>query len=101
MNKNTLRGIKLAYLAEVHLSKVNKTKMTVDNFDQKKTNFLVEIEATLVEIEATVKMEDILPEMVFNWAQTRIHLVSRSSWTMEKQGAKYVECVGMMDCLNS
>ena len=67
-----------------------KTKMTVDNFNQEKTNFLVEM-------EVTVKMEDILPEMVFNWAQTRIHPVPRSSWTMEKKGAKCVECVGMTD----
>ena len=36
-----------------------KSKMTVENFDQVKTNFLAEI-------EATVKMEEIPPEMGFN-----------------------------------
>ena len=52
--------------------------MTMENLDQVKTNFLAEI-------EATVKMEEIPPEMVFNWDQTGIHLVPTSSWTMRSR----------------
>ena len=67
-----------------------KNKMTVENFDPVKADFLAEI-------EAAVKMEEIPPEMVFNWDQTGIHLVPASSWTMEKQGAECLEGAGLTD----
>ena len=62
--------------------------MTVENFDQVKTNFLAEF-------ETTVKREEIPPEMAFNWNQTGVHLAPTSSWTVEKQGAKHVEVAEM------
>ena len=40
-------------------------------------------------------MEDIPPELVFNWDQTGISIVPGSSWTMEAKGSKRVEIVGI------
>ena len=42
-------------------------------------------------------MEDVPPELVFNWDQTGISIVPGSSWTMEKKGSKRVEIVGISD----
>lgn len=67
-----------------------KSRATVENFDQVKADFLAEI-ASIVE------MEEIPPEMIFNWDQTGIHLVPVASWTMERQGAKHVEVAGITD----
>ncbi len=36
-------------------------------------------------------MEDIPPELVFNWDQTGISIVPGSSWTVELKGSKSVE----------
>ena len=44
-------------------------KMMVDNFDWIKEQFLLDI-------QTAVKMEDILPELVFNWDQTGISIVT-------------------------
>ena len=35
-----------------------------------------------------ITMEDIPPDLVFNWDQTGIHLVPASTWTMDKEGSK-------------
>ncbi len=42
-------------------------------------------------------MEDIPPELIFNWDQTGISLVPGSSWTMELKGSKRVEIAGSGD----
>lgn len=52
-------------------------KMTVANFEAVKEQFLFEV-------KAVVEMEEIPPELVFNWDQTAISIVPGSSWTMEK-----------------
>ena len=39
-------------------------------------------------------MEEIPPELIINWDQTDINLVTSSSWTMEQQGSQRVEMVG-------
>ena len=67
-----------------------KCKATVENFDQVKADFLAEV-------ASTVQMEEIPPELIFNWDQTGIHLVPVASWTMERQGAKHVEVAGITD----
>ena len=46
---------------------------------------------------ATVQMEDIPPELVLNWNQTRIKLVPSTSWTMNEQRARRVKLVGLND----
>ena len=42
-------------------------------------------------------MEDIPSELVINWDQTGISIVSGSSWTMAPSGSRRVEIVGMGD----
>ena len=38
-------------------------------------------EQFILDIRAVVEMEDIPPELVFNWDQTGISIVPGSSWT--------------------
>ena len=68
----------------------SKGKHTMTNFTQLKQSFLDDV------VEA-VTMEDIPAELILNWDQTGIKLVPCSSWTMEKQGEKRVEMVGVND----
>lgn len=42
-------------------------------------------------------MEEIPPELVFNWDHTGITIVSGSSWTMDLKGSQIVEIVGFSD----
>ena len=65
-------------------------KITVNNFDGIKEQFLLDI-------QTAVEMEDIPPELVFDWDQTGISIVPGSSWTMELKGAKRVEIAGISD----
>ena len=44
-----------------------------------------------------IEMEEIPEDLVMNWDQTGIHNVPVSSYTMEKEGAKRVELVGIDD----
>ena len=55
-------------------------KMTVENFDTKKQQFLFDI-------TTVVEMVEIPPQVVFNWDQTAISIVLRSSRTMELKGS--------------
>ena len=48
-------------------------------------------------IKATLEMEEILLKLILNWDQTDIKLVSLTGWTMEEQGARRVELVGLYD----
>ena len=42
-------------------------------------------------------MEEIPPELILNWDQTGIKIVPSSGWTMDQQGVKRVEVIGMND----
>ena len=42
-------------------------------------------------------MEDIPPKLVLNWDQTGLKSIPSSTWTMERQGAKQAEMVGVND----
>lgn len=44
-----------------------------------------------------MEIEDVPPELIFNWDQTGISIVPRSSWAMEVKGSKRVEIMGMDD----
>ena len=59
--------------------------------------FAVEKRKFLNEVLLTVEQEEIPPELIINWDQTGIHLVSLSSWTMEEKGVKRVEVIGESD----
>jgi len=42
-------------------------------------------------------MEDIPPQLILNWDQTGIKIVPSSSYTLEQEGARRVEVVGLTD----
>ena len=67
-----------------------KSKYLLQNFNEKKREFLNDV-------ATTVEMEEIPPQLIFNWDQTGIKLVPSASWTMNEQGAKRVELVGISD----
>ena len=62
----------------------SKSKFTLSNFAELKKSFLEDV-------VATVAMEEIPPELILNWDQTGIKIVSSSGWTMDQQGVKRVE----------
>ena len=68
------------------------TKMTVQNFEMVKEQFLLDI-------KVVVEMEDVPPELIFNWDQTRISIVPGSSWTREVMGSKQVEIATDYCCI--
>ena len=65
-----------------------KAKVPVEHFEALKSQFLFDI-------QATVEMQEIPPELIINWDQTGIKIVSLSSWTMKQKGAKWVEISGV------
>ena len=65
-------------------------KISVQNFNEIKEQFFIDLKTVVV-------MEDIPPEMMFNWDHTAISIVPGSSWTMELKGSKRVEIVGISD----
>ena len=67
-----------------------KPKVTVANFDELKSQFLLDI-------KAIVTMEEIPDDMIVNWDQTAIKYVPSSNWTMAAEGSKRVEIVGIDD----
>ena len=67
-----------------------KAKVTVEDFEEKKDQFLLDI-------KAVVTLEDIPFDLVINWDQTGMHYVPVSSWTVAKEGSKRVEICGMDD----
>ena len=54
-----------------------KAKISVDDFEEKREQFLLDIKATLT-------LEDIPLDLIINWDQTGMHYVPVSSWTMSK-----------------
>ena len=67
-----------------------KPKVTVENFEELKAQFLMDI-------KAIVTIEDIPDDMIVNWDQTAIKYIPLSNWTMAKEGSKRVEVVGIDD----
>ena len=67
-----------------------KSKYSLQNFTEKKREFLTDLVSIVV-------MEEIPPQLIFNWDQTGIKLVLSTSRTMNKQGARRVELVGLSD----
>lgn len=51
----------------------------------------------LIDTKAVVEFDEIPHELIINWDQTAIHYVPVGSWTMEKEGSKRVEIVGVDD----
>lgn len=67
-----------------------KSKEQPYDFQEKKKEFLSSVFETVV-------MEDIPHELILNWNQTGLKLVPSSTWTMERQGSKCVEMIGVND----
>ena len=61
----------------------SKSKLSVANFSEVKKLFLADL-------VATVTMEEIPAQLILNWDQTGIKMVSSSTWTMDKRGTKRV-----------
>ena len=67
-----------------------KAKVSVEDFEEKKEQFLLDI-------KAVVSLEGIPFDLIINWDQTAMHYVPVSSWTMAKEGSKRVEICGIDD----
>ena len=67
-----------------------KSKYTISNFKEIKKSFLDDL-------VQTVTMEEIPPQLIMNWDQTRIKIVPNSSYTLEQEGARRVEVVRLTD----
>ena len=67
-----------------------KSKYEVEKFKELKRAFLNDV-------KITVEMEDIPAELILNWGQTGIRIVHSSNWTMEVEGARRVEIIGVSD----
>lgn len=65
-------------------------KMHVEHFEALKEQFLLDI-------RAVKEMEEVPPELIFNWDHTGISIVPGSKWTMELKGSKRVEIIGISD----
>ena len=68
----------------------SKSKSTFTDFAVKKAEFLDAVAEAVV-------MEEIAAELVLNWDQTGMKLVPSSVWTMDRQGERCVEMVGVND----
>ena len=80
----------LARMGYVKRRASTKAKITIDDFEAVKEQFLTDV-------KAVAEMNEIPHELIINWDQTGIHYVPVGSWTMEKEGAKRVEIVGVDD----
>ena len=65
-----------------------KPKITTTDFEAGKTQFLYDA-------KALIELEGIPDSLVLNWDQTGIHYVPVSNWTMDEEGSKRVEIVGV------
>ena len=67
-----------------------EAKVSVEHLEFLKGQFLFDI-------QATVEMQEISPDLITNWDQLGIKIVPVLSWTMEQKGAKRVEIAGVDD----
>ena len=72
----------------------SKAGVTILNFDEIIANFLCDIEAI-----AIVEIKAIPPALILNCDHTSLKYVlsSSSSWTMAKEGSKWVDIAGIID----
>ena len=80
----------LSRMAYVKRRASTKGKKLATDFHELKVQFLFNI-------KAMNQMEEIPQDLVINWDQTGIHYVPVSSFTMEKEGTRRVELVGIDD----
>ena len=61
----------------------NAGKITVTQFNEVQEVFLADI-------QAEVLMNDVHPQLIFNWDQTPVHYVPTGEWTMHRQKEKII-----------
>ena len=67
-----------------------KAKVTVENFAELRSDYLLEIKNVIV-------MDEISTELVINFDQMSLNIVPTSDWTIEAEGSKRVEGIGKDD----
>ena len=67
-----------------------KAKVTMENFAELKSDYLLEIKNVIV-------MDEIPAQLVINFDQTGLNIVPTLDWTMEAEGSKRVEVTGKDD----
>ena len=80
----------LSHMGYVKRRGSTAAKVTVENFQQLREQFLIDI-------KAVVEVEEIPTDLIINWDQTGINYVSTNTWTMEKEGTKRVEIIAADD----
>ncbi len=80
----------LARLGYVKRRGNTKSKVSVENFELLKNQFLFDI-------KTITAMEDIPEDLIINWDHTGLNYVPVSKWTMAEEGSKRVEIVGLDD----
>lgn len=80
----------LARMGFVKRRVTTKAKVSVNEFEEHKEQFLFDT-------KAIIQMEDIPDSLIINWDHTGIHYVPVGAWTMEKEGSKRVEIKGTDD----
>ena len=68
----------------------SKAKVMVENFEEVKENFLLDV-------KNVVCMDEIPGELIVNWDQTGVNYIPVSSWTIQSEGAKKAEIVAKDD----
>ena len=80
----------LSRMGFVKRKATTKAKVSVKDFEARKTTFLNDVFTTVI-------MEDILQERIVNWDHTALHYVPVSLWNMEKKGSTRVPIAGIDD----
>ena len=60
----------------------SKAKVTVENFEEVKENFLLNVK--------NVCMDEVPGELIANWAHTGVNYTPASSWPRQSEGAEIV-----------
>ena len=89
LNKDWARYV-LQRMGMVKQKANTKAKVTVEDFDELKKLFLMDI-------KSAVQMDEIPAQLIVNWDQTGINYIPVSNWTTEQAGSKRVEIVGKDD----
>lgn len=92
LNESTVKLFKKQYTIELEEKCSQEASKLVGSMPP--ANFLQEKQKFLQEIIDCVKMEDIPPELIFNWDQTGL---PTSPWTMARKGSKRIEMKGLND----
>ena len=89
LSKRWARGL-LGRMGMVKRRASSKAKISVEDFEAVKEEFLLEI-------KNVVSFDEILPPLIINWDQMGINCIPVSSWTREKEGTKRIQLASKED----